>query len=246
MDGLSSLDNTLPCDSNGHQEQIPISDYLQRYDAESLLKNETDFPFQTLIQSAPNHSCSHQPDYLPESTSSFRIVRPNFCQLEQMSNSVSMCNMLPEIPEDESITPQTVTPLQAFPFAAIATLSVSCFESPPRIATSNAQNSLIPIRPLRISFGANTPSSQFYEAQTESDKKGHLSAAGSEIFLTQQQGQVFGGRPKKQRACSKLSRENVRSIVKEARFKCKILECNKSFGRQDHLKRHMKIHTKKK
>ncbi|KAJ5808856.1 hypothetical protein N7474_010125 [Penicillium riverlandense] len=251
MEDLSPLGNTaLPCDNMGYQAQMPTFDYLQRYEGESLHENETDLPFQTLIpqydQSAPNHFCSHQPDYLPEYNSIFRIVRPNFCQLEQMPNSLSVSKILLEIPAKESLTSQTVTPLQAFPFAAIDTLPFSCFESPPRLATFKTQNSLIPIQPLRISFGADTLSSQLSEALAESDKKSHLSLVGNGISPSQQQGQVFRGQPKKQPAGSNLSRKKGRSIVKDSQFKCKIPECNSSFGSHDNLKRHVMSHSQRK
>jgi zinc finger protein BrlA len=250
MEDLSSLDTTaLPSDNLGHQEHTFISDYLQTYEEDNLksFKPEIDFFYQTPIpqynQSASNHSCSQQPDYLLDSTSSFRPFRPNFCQLEQMPNTVSTSDMLPGMLLNEPIAPQTVTPAQAFPFAAIAPLPFSCLEFGPRIANSKMQTSLIPMHPFEIPFGTDTPFSLLSEERPACDKKKHLAPVDSEVSPRQQHRQVFGGQPSTQPADSNLSQENVHSIIKQSQFKCKTPKCNRSFKRQEHLQRHMKSHS---
>lgn len=249
---LSPEATDVPCDSLGHQEQIPIFDYPQTYEEDNLksFEVETDVPCLTPIsqynQCAPIHFCSHQPDYLLESSSSCRSLRPNFCQLEQMTSSVSLCDIFSGIPTDSSITSQTVTPAQAFPFAAIATLPFSCFETPPTIAT-RTQYSPIPTHSLGNPFGPDTPSSPLCEEQTKHGMKFNLfSADDSEISPGQQHRRVFDEQSRMHLAGSNLSQKPLHSVIKVAQFKCKAHWCNRSFKRQEHLKRHMKSHSEEK
>lgn len=247
---MASLDGTaLPCDNLGHQGQIPISNHFQTYETHDLkcFEHEIDFFNQTPIpqcnQSAPNQSCFHQPEYLFESTSGFHLLRPDFRQLERVPKSAP--NTHPEIPLNEPMAPQTVTPTQAFSFAASATLPFSCVESPPKLFTPETQPSPISM-PLDIRFGAGTPSSLLFEEQSEYDKKDHLSSLDSVSSSSQQHHPGSDWQPGKQPTGSNLNQEDVRSVIKQGQFKCTTPKCNRSFKRQEHLKRHMKNHSKEK
>lgn len=51
---------------------------------------------------------------------------------------------------------------------------------------------------------------------------------------------------KKQLIRSNLSLENLPAVIKQVQFKCKEPGCKGRFKRQEHLKRHMKSHSKEK
>ena len=114
---------------------------------------------------------------LLESTTNFGLLRPTFCQLDQIPNTGSMSNIFQWMCSNDFIVPQTVAPGLAFPFAAKASLSYPDHESTLSLPTIKSQSSSTPIHSMEISSSAGTSSSPLSGEQQESDKKIEVSSA---------------------------------------------------------------------
>ncbi|CAL5871600.1 uncharacterized protein PFLUO_LOCUS5853 [Penicillium psychrofluorescens] len=157
----------------------------------------------------------------------------------------SMSTILQWMSSNDFIAPQTIAPGLAFPFAAKASRTYPDYESTPSLPTFKTQSSSTPIRSMEISSSTGTSSSPLSGEQQESNKKVEVSSAHGGNSPRPYH-EDFYKRPKKKPTSYNMSQKKLHSSCKQAQFKCKTPECNRSFKRHDHLKRHMKTHSKEK
>ncbi|KAJ5746960.1 uncharacterized protein N7511_008656 [Penicillium nucicola] len=242
------------------QEPMPISEYLPGYDEnveqfwipQDVPKtyHEQSFPYQAPMpqynQMARNYyHRPQQPGYLPESASNPCLSRPIFNQPpERLPNSASMSNMMPWMPTHESLVPQTITPAQASYLPATPPASTYS-EFPTNIPTFKTHTPSTPVRSVSLGTpsGTDTPVSRM--SGHEYQEEFQLSPVYRDGMM-QRHRQPSRKSSKKQLLRSNLSLENLPSIIKQVQFKCKEPGCKGRFKRQEHLKRHMKSHSKEK
>ncbi|KAJ5114321.1 hypothetical protein NUU61_000080 [Penicillium alfredii] len=264
MADLTSSDGMgMPCGAMDRQDQMPMADYLPGYDENveqfwipqdmpKTYENPTHFPYQAPMpqynQMARNYYRPQQTGYLPESASNPCLSRPIFNQPERMPNSVSMANMLQWMPSSESMAPQTITPAQAFPANPVTPPSSSYSDFPPNLQSFKAQTPSTPVRSVSLGTpsGTDTPVSRLSGGGQEYSEEFPLSPVYRDGFLQRTHRQASRKPSKKQLTRSNLSLENLPPIIKQVQFKCKEPGCKGRFKRQEHLKRHMKSHSKEK
>ncbi|CAG7963777.1 unnamed protein product [Penicillium olsonii] len=261
MADLTSNDGmmNMPCGNMDRQEQIPLPEYLPGYDdnvdqlwlPQDVPKTyqESQFPYQAQMpqysQMARNYY--HRPQqagYLPESASNPCLSRPIFNQsTDRMPNSASMSNMFPWMPSQEMV-PQTITPSQAM-HSPMTPPHSSYSEFPTHIPTYKAHTPSTPHRSVSMGTpsGSDTPISRMSHGEYPDEFQ--LSPVYRD-GLIQRHRQPSRKPSKKQLLRSTLSLENLPPIIKQVQFKCKEPGCKGRFKRQEHLKRHMKSHSKEK
>ncbi|OJJ45766.1 hypothetical protein ASPZODRAFT_17207 [Penicilliopsis zonata CBS 506.65] len=248
-------------------ERMPLPDYMSGYDENveqfwipsdmpKTYDPQASFPSQGGMmpypQMARNYYRQHPPaTYLPESASNPCLSRPMFNQPERIPNSVSMSNILQWMPTAESMPPQTITPSQAFHQAPV-TPPPSYSEFHTSLNAFKNQTPTTPIRSgsLGTPSGTDTPMSRLSGGATDyHDEFGHLSPAYRDGYLQRPppQRQPSGRKViRKQSSKHSMTLESLPSIIKQVQFKCKEPGCPGRFKRQEHLKRHMKSHSKEK
>ncbi|KAJ5578748.1 uncharacterized protein N7459_007712 [Penicillium hispanicum] len=262
MADFSSNENMgMPCGPIDRQEQMPLSEYLPGYDdnvdqfwiPQDVPKTfeQPTFPYQAPMSQyhhmGRNNYYRAQPaSYLPESASNPCLSRPMFNQPDRLPNSASMTNMVHWMPND-SMAPQTITPAQAFPqpITPVTPPPSSYSEFPANIHGFKTHTPSTPVGSVSLgtSSGTDTPMSR---------ASGHDYTDDYPISPVYRDGMMRTHRQpsrkssKKQLVRSNLSLENLPPIIKQVQFKCKEPGCKGRFKRQEHLKRHMKSHSKEK
>lgn len=255
----------MPYGNLDRQDQMPM-EYLPGYDEnvdqfyfpQDVPKtfDQTAFPYQAPMgqyHTMPrNHHYQYRPQqttYLPESASNPCLSRPIFNQppTERIPNSVSMSNMLQFMPPTDSAAPQTITPELAFGHqtAPVTPPSSSYSEFPTNLQTFKAHTPSTPVRSNSIGTpGTDTPMSRL-SGGNEYQEEFPMSPIYRDGIMRAHR-QPSRKSSKKQLIRSNLSLENLPAVIKQVQFKCKEPGCKGRFKRQEHLKRHMKSHSKEK
>ena len=254
----------MPCGPMDRQDQMPIADYFPGYDEnvdqfllpENMPKTfeQPTFPYQAPMQqyNTMGRNYTYRPQqqttYLPESASNPCLSRPIFNQPERMPNSVSMSNMLQWMPSHESLAAQTITPAQAFPQGPVTPPSSSYSEFPTNLQGFKAHTPSTPVRSVSLGTpsGTDTPVSRLSAHNEYHDDFPVSPVYHDGIMRSHTHRQPSRKSSKKQLTRSNLSLENLPPIIKQVQFKCKEPGCKGRFKRQEHLKRHMKSHSKEK
>lgn len=244
-------------------DQMAIPEYMPGYDENAepfwiptdmpkTYEQANNFPYQAPMPQYNNtprqyYRPQQQTGYLPESVSNPCLSRPIFNQHERIPNSVSMSNMLPWMQANESMAPQTITPSQAFPNPPVTPPPSSYSEFPTSLPTFKTHT---PSTPVRSSLGTpsatDSPMSRVSGGNAEYIEEFQLSPVYRDGIITRPHRQASRKSSKKQLTRSNLSLENLPPIIKQVQFKCKEAGCKGRFKRQEHLKRHMKSHSKEK
>ncbi|KAJ5241557.1 uncharacterized protein N7469_003148 [Penicillium citrinum] len=253
----------MPYGNVDRQDQMPM-EYLPGYDEnvdqfyfpQDVPKtfDQTSFPYQAPIgqyHTMPrNHHYQYRPQqttYLPESASNPCLSRPIFNQppTERIPNSVSMTNMLQFMPPADSMAPQTITPSQAFG-QPVTPPSSSYSEFPANLHTFKTHTPSTPMRSNSIGTpsGTDTPMSRLSGGNEYQEEFPMSPVYRDGVMRTHRQPSRKSS--KKQLIRSNLSLENLPAVIKQVQFKCKEPGCKGRFKRQEHLKRHMKSHSKEK
>lgn len=264
MADLTSADGMgMPYGNMERQEQMPISaEYLPGYDENvdqfwipqdvpKTFDQTNHFPYQAPMPQYNTmgrnyHYRPQQPSYLPESASNPCLSRPIFNQPERgLSNSVSMSNMLHWVPSNESLAPQTITPSQAFPQGPVTPPSSSYSDFPTNFQTFKTHTPSTPVRSISLGTptGSDTPVSRVSGGHEYQEEFPASPVYHNGLLRHRQPSRKSS---KKQLVRSNLSLENLPPIIKQVQFKCKEPGCKGRFKRQEHLKRHMKSHSKEK
>ncbi|KAJ5901519.1 hypothetical protein N7495_002047 [Penicillium taxi] len=260
MGDLSPADTMgMPCGSMDRQDQIPFTEYLPAYDEnvdqfwiqqDVKAMDHQSFPYQAQMPQYNQMARGYyrpQQTYLPESASNPCLSRPIFNQPERMPNSVSMSNMLPWIPANEPMAPETIAPAQAFPGQGPVTPPSSSYSEFPTNMHSFKNHT--PSTPVR-SVSLGTPSASGTPVSHMSGHGEYLEdfpvSPGFRDGMMRPHRQVSRKSSKKQLLRSNLTLENLPRIIETVQFKCKEPGCKGRFKRQEHLKRHMKSHSKEK
>ncbi|KAE8146886.1 hypothetical protein BDV25DRAFT_143290 [Aspergillus avenaceus] len=256
MAGMTLNENMgLPYGSMDAQDRMHINDFLPAYDenvepfwiaSDAPKTYETGthgLPYPpTMPQCPPMVRSSYRPHapYLSESASNPCLARSIFHQPERVPTSMS--TMLPWMPQPtESIAPQTIAPSQVGP----VTPPPSYNEFPGSLHFKT-HSPTTPVRScsLGTASGPDTPMSR-------------LSGGTGDYLDDFQQSPYRDGLHRLQRQSSRkvlrksssrqnMTLENLPSIIKQVQFKCQEPGCKGRFKRQEHLKRHMKSHSKEK
>ncbi|KAJ0425856.1 hypothetical protein BJY00DRAFT_273867 [Aspergillus carlsbadensis] len=242
------------------QERMPMTDFLSGYDEniEQLwMPSETPKTYDHVTQGLAYHhgmhqyptmarnNYRHQPaTYLPESATNPCLSRSIFQQPERgLSSSMSVNSMMPWMPLTDSIPPQTIAPSQVAP----VTPPPSYTEFPTSLSAFKQHSPTTPVRScsLGTGSGADTPMSRLSGGPCEYLDDFQQSPVYRDGF---QRPHRMASRKTLRRQTSKqnLMLENLPPIIKQVQFKCKEPGCNGRFKRQEHLKRHMKSHSKEK
>ncbi|EAU34209.1 regulatory protein brlA [Aspergillus terreus NIH2624] len=242
------------------QERMPMTDFLPGYDEnveqfwippeapKGYDHGNPSLPYPPAMHhyaTMPRGGYRHHPaPYLPESGTNPCLSRSIFHQPERVPSSMPMGHMMPWIaPPADSIAPQTIAPSQVGP----VTPPPSYTDFPNSMNTFKTHTPTTPVRScsLGTASGTDTPMSR-------------LSGGAGDYMDDYQQSPVYRDamhRPhrqpsrkmiRKQSSRQNLSLENLPSIIKQVQFKCKEPGCKGRFKRQEHLKRHMKSHSKEK
>lgn len=251
QDRMSVPDYLSAYDENAEQFWIP-SELPKSYEAAGMPFPPQMTPYQHM---ARNYYRPPQHAYLPESASNPCLSRPMFTQADRMPSSVSMNNVLQWMPSTESISPQTITPSQAFGHGPV-TPPPSYSEFPASLHTfkqNHTPNTPVRRCSLENPSGTNTPLSRvsgggmdFHEDFQLSPAYREVSSSSGVVGSHRPQRQLSKRMPKKQLSKQSLTLENLPPIIKQVQFKCKEPGCKGRFKRQEHLKRHMKSHSKEK
>ena len=247
----------MSCGPLDRPDQMPMPEYLPGYDEnveqfwipDSIPKTyeQPNFPYQASMPQyntmGRNYYRPQQAAYLPESASNPCLSRPMFNQNDRLSNSVSMTNMVHWMPSTESLSAQTIAPTQAFNPPVTPPSSYSDF--PTHIQTFKANTPSTPVRSLSLGTpsGSETPQSRM---SGHNDYHEDFSTSPYRDSILRGHRPVSRKSSKKQLTRSNLSLENLPPIIKQVQFKCKEPGCKGRFKRQEHLKRHMKSHSKEK
>lgn len=247
-------------------DQLPVSsEYLSGYDDindqlwiphDSIPKTfeHPTFPYQAPMPQyhhtmGRNHYYRPQAHtaYLPESASNPCLSRPMFSRHDGLSHSASMSNMLPWMTAPESLAPQTITPQQAFPGAGPVTPPSSNYSDfPASLQTFKPHTPSTPVRSLSLGTPrSDTPQSRM-SGHYDYSEEYPVSPVYRDGHLIRTHRQPSRKPSKKQLVRSNLSLEKLPPIIKQVQFKCKEPGCKGRFKRQEHLKRHMKSHSKEK
>ncbi|KAL2824951.1 hypothetical protein BDW59DRAFT_180147 [Aspergillus cavernicola] len=258
--GMTSTDSLgLPYGNVEPQERMPMTDFLSGYDENiEQLWMPSDAPktYDHVAQGLAYHQGMHQypsvvrnnyrhqpATYLPESATNPCLSRSIFHQPERVPTSMSMSNMMPWMPLADSIAPQTIAPSQVAP----VTPPPSYTEFATSLSAFKQHSPATPVRScsLGTGSGADTPMSRLSGGPCEYLDEFQQSPVYRDGF---QRPHRVASRKTLRRQTSKqnLMLENLPPIIKQVQFKCKEPGCNGRFKRQEHLKRHMKSHSKEK
>ncbi|PCG96785.1 Zinc finger, C2H2 [Penicillium occitanis (nom. inval.)] len=252
---MSQYDNV-----DGH-ERIPLFDYIPGYtdnvepfwvpqDLSKSFDQTTNFPcppqmVQSYPQMARNYYRNNQANYLPESASNPCLSRPIFQQNDRLPNSMSMTNMAQWMPSADMMQPQTITPAQAFPQPMTPPSSYAGF--PGSANTLRTHTPVTPVRSCSMGSGTETPMTRLSGGPSDHTDEEWISPGMRESLRHRQpQRQLSRKTLKKSLSKQSLKLENLPSIIKQVQFRCKEPGCKGRFKRQEHLKRHMKSHSKEK
>ncbi|GFN14481.1 hypothetical protein AtubIFM55763_004147 [Aspergillus tubingensis] len=241
------------------QERMPMTDFLSGYDEnvehfwipqEAQKAYEHGVPGLPYPQAMPQYPTmgrnsyrQHAAPYLPESATNPCLSRSIFHQPERVPNSMSMGNVIPWMaPPADSIAPQTIAPSQVAP----VTPPPSYSEFSGSINTFKTHSPTTPVRScsLGTTSGTDTPMSRLSGGMDYLDDFNQSPVYRDGLARVQRQPSRKVAR--KQSSKQSLSLENLPSIIKQVQFKCKEPGCKGRFKRQEHLKRHMKSHSKEK
>ncbi|KAL4735657.1 regulatory protein brlA [Aspergillus similis] len=265
--GMASTESLgLPYGSMEGQERMPMPDFLSGYDenieqlwmpsdapksydhvAQGLAYHQGMHQYPTMARNTNNNYRHQAAAYLPESTTNPCLSRSIFHQPERvpssMSSSMSMNNMMPWMALGDSIAPQTIAPSQVGP----VTPPPSYTDFSTSLSAFKQHSPTTPIRScsLGTGSGADTPLSQLSGGPCEYMDDFQPSPVYRDGF---QRPHRVASRKMLRRQTSKqnLMLENLPQVIKQVQFKCKEPGCNGRFKRQEHLKRHMKSHSKEK
>ncbi|KAL1985810.1 hypothetical protein VTN96DRAFT_7302 [Rasamsonia emersonii] len=242
-------------------DRVPLFDYVPGYtDSAEQFWIPTDMPksydhgnsfaYQPPMAQYPQmvRNCyrNGQNAYLPESISNPCLSRPIFQQQERLQTSMSMSNMSQWMPSAEVISPQTIAPAQAFPDAPMTPPS-SFSGFPGSASTLRTHTPATPARSSPLGTpGTETPMTRVSGNSDHNDEDFMLSPGAQESLENRPQRQASKKTTKKQTSKQSLKLENLPSIIKQVQFRCKEPGCKGRFKRQEHLKRHMKSHSKEK
>ncbi|RAH46486.1 C2H2 type transcription factor BrlA [Aspergillus brunneoviolaceus CBS 621.78] len=250
----------MPYSNMEPQERMPMTDFLSGYDEnveQFWIPSEAPKTYEHGVQglpypphmhhyttmARPNYRQHHAP-YLPESATNPCLSRSIFHhQHERIPTSMSMGNMIPWMaPPAESIAPQTIAPSQVAP----VTPPPSYSEFPASLGTFKAHTPATPVRSCSLGSGSgsDTPISRLSGSMDYMDDFSQSPVYRDGLVRVQRQPSRKTAR--KQASKQSMSLENLPSIIKQVQFKCKEPGCKGRFKRQEHLKRHMKSHSKEK
>ncbi|PWY89966.1 regulatory protein brlA, partial [Aspergillus heteromorphus CBS 117.55] len=248
----------MPYGSMEAQERMPMADFLSGYDdnVEPLWMPEGPKTYDHGVQGfqypQPMHQYptmarhdsyrQHSAPYLPESATNPCLSRSIFHQSERIPSSMSMSNMIPWMaPQGDSIAPQTIAPSQVTPVTPPPSYSEF-----PALGGFKAHPPTTPARSCSMgtASGTDTPMSRLSGGMDYLDDFGESPVYRDGLVRVQRQPSRKTAR--KQSSKQSLSLENLPSIIKQVQFKCKEPGCKGRFKRQEHLKRHMKSHSKEK
>ncbi|KAJ5286588.1 hypothetical protein N7478_002274 [Penicillium angulare] len=258
----------MPCGME-RPDQLPIADYFPGYDEnvdQFLLPDnmpktfeQPTFPYQAPMTqyNTMGRNYTYRPQqqqtYLPDSASNPCLSRPIFNQPERMSNSVSMSNMLHWMPSHESLgATQTIAPQQAFPnpHGPVTPPSSSYSEFPTNLQGFKTQSPSTPVRSVSLGTpsGSDTPVSRLsgHNEYHEEFSVSPIYRDSNGIMRSHTHRGPSRKSSKKNLTRSNLSLEHLPAVIKQVQFKCKEPGCKGRFKRQEHLKRHMKSHSKEK
>ncbi|KAL2809301.1 regulatory protein brlA [Aspergillus granulosus] len=261
LTGMASTESLgLPYGSMEPQERVPMADFLSGYDenmdqmwlpseapktydqvAQGLAYHHGMHQYPTMARN--NNNYRHQPaTYLPESTTNPCLSRSIFQQPERgIPTSMSMSNIW--MPLADSIAPQTIAPSQVAP----VTPPPSYTEFTTSLSAFKQHSPTTPVRScsLGTGSGADTPMSRLSGGPC--DYLDDLQQSpGYQNGLQRPHRMASRKTLRRQNSKQSLMLENLPPIIRQVQFKCKEPGCNGRFKRQEHLKRHMKSHSKEK
>ncbi|KAL4880912.1 regulatory protein brlA [Aspergillus karnatakaensis] len=245
------------------QERMPMTEFLSSGYDENMeqLWMPSDTPktfdhashglaYQHGVQQYPTmarnqaNNYRHQPaTYLPESATNPCLSRSIFHQPERIPTSTSMSNMMMPWLLTDSIAPQTIAPSQVGP----VTPPPSFTDFSTSLSAFKQHSPATPVRSCSLgnTSGADTPMSRLSGGPCEYIDEFQPSPVYRDGYRGVHR---VASRKTLRRQTSKqnLMLENLPPIIKQVQFKCKEPGCNGRFKRQEHLKRHMKSHSKEK
>ncbi|PKY09239.1 regulatory protein brlA [Aspergillus campestris IBT 28561] len=241
-------------------ERMPMPDFLSGYDdnveqfwipsdaPKTYEPGHQGLPYPPAMQQYPQmvrgSYRSHAPSYLPESATNPCLSRSIFHHSERVPTSMSMSNMLPWMPPpSESIAPQTIAPSQVAP----VTPPPSYTDFPASMNNFKMHTPTTPVRScsLGTASGTDTPMSRLSGGAADymdDFQQSPVYADGMVPPHRQQSRKVA----RKQSSRQKMSLDALPHIIRQVQFKCQEPGCKGRFKRQEHLKRHMKSHSKEK
>lgn len=194
-----------------------------------------------------HHQRLQQAPCLPESAANPCLSRPMFSQPERMPSSASMDNILPWLPPANPMPSQTIAPSQAFP-AAPVTPPPSYSEFPAPLGNLESQTPATPARSCSFSTpsGPTTPMSRLSGGTADGPEEFPISPAYRGFPHRMQRPPSRKATRRSSSMKQNLTLDTLPSIIKQVQFKCKVPGCRGRFKRQEHLKRHMKSHSREK
>ncbi|KAM0109547.1 hypothetical protein ACP6JB_004676 [Aspergillus fumigatus] len=250
-----------PYSSLDGQDRMAVTDFLPSYDENAdqfWLPSDVPKTYDHHVHGLPCPPSMHQyppmlrsnyrhhpAPYFPESATNPCLSRPIFHhQPERLPPSLSMSHMMPWMGHTESIAPETIAPSQVAP----VTPPPSYTDFSNSINTFKTHSPDTPIRSCSLGTvsGADTPLSRLSGGAGEYMDECHQSPIYRDASGVRLQRQPSRKMARKQPSKQSLSLENLPSIIKQVQFKCKEPGCKGRFKRQEHLKRHMKSHSKEK
>ncbi|KAL2001807.1 hypothetical protein VTN02DRAFT_1182 [Thermoascus thermophilus] len=253
----------LPYGNMDGQERVPLFDYVPGYgehvdqfwipsDMPKGYDNGNPFPYHASMAQYPqmtrNYYRNGQTSFLPESASNPCLSRPIFHQHERLPSSMSMNNISQWMPSAETISPQTITPSQAFPNAPVTPPpSYSAFPTSVGSLRTHTPTTSMRSSPLATSSVTESPITRVSVGTQEyNDDEMQVCPELQESLRQRPQRRPSKKTVKKQPSKQSVKLENLPSIIKQVQFRCKEPGCKGRFKRQEHLKRHMKSHSKEK
>lgn len=260
-----SAGDAMPMHYDGVEahERVPLFDYVPGYtdnveqfwipqDMPKTYEQPNNFACQPTMapqypQMVRNYYRNNQTTYLPESVSNPCLSRPIFQQTDRLPASMSINHMAQWMPSADVMSPQTITPAQAFPEAPM-TPPPSYSGFPGSASTLRTHTPATPVRSSSMGTpGTDTPMTRISGGPNDlTDEEFMLSPGVRESLRHRPQRQLSRKSAKKQLSKASLRLENLPSIIKQVQFRCKEPGCKGRFKRQEHLKRHMKSHSKEK
>ncbi|KAH8699157.1 C2H2 type conidiation transcription factor BrlA [Talaromyces proteolyticus] len=245
----------------GH-DRVPLFDYMPGYtdnveqfwipqDMPKAYEPAASFACQPNMapqypQMVRNCYRNNQPNYLPESVSNPCLSRPIFQQTDRLPHAMSMTNMSHWMPSADMMQPQTITPAQAFPQAPMTPPS-SYSGFPGSGNTLRTHTPVTPVRSSSMGSGTETPMTRLSGGPSDNTDEEWFSPGMRESLRHRQTHRQLSKKTlKKSTSKQSLRLENLPSIIKQVQFRCKEPGCKGRFKRQEHLKRHMKSHSKEK
>ncbi|OJJ34786.1 hypothetical protein ASPWEDRAFT_51058 [Aspergillus wentii DTO 134E9] len=235
----------MSCGNMDAQERMPMTDYLSGYDESVFIPSDLPktydgtqhgLSYQTMMPQYPlmarNPYRHQQAPYLADPVTNPSLTRPIFGQPERMTNTMPMGGTLQWIPPAEPI--QTIQPSQAFQTPMTPPPSYSDFST--SISTPNRSCS------LGTPSGTETPMSRLSGGAGDYEEY-PMSPVYRDAYAGPQRHQ---SRKPSRKPSRQDILEHLPPVIRTVQFKCKEPGCKGRFKRQEHLKRHMKSHSKEK